>query len=157
MLRKCTLFMALLAHLSTKCSEWAIVITHRPSAPVVCLSVCLSIVRSHFLVYTLASTNINQSAPNLVQMYMTIRSRMSLIMELIGPQLSELSALELKKLPFFNLVTLLHLKYWPISTKLGHNVIMYVPLRSRMSLIVGLYHLQILTNQYQTWSKCIWP
>ena len=31
-------------------------------------------------VYTLASTNINQSAPNLVKMYVTIRSRMSLIM-----------------------------------------------------------------------------
>ena len=28
-------------------------------------------------VYTLASTNINQSAPNFVKMYMTIRSRMS--------------------------------------------------------------------------------
>ena len=34
-------------------------------------------------VYNLASTNINQSAPNLVQMYMTIRARMSLIMERI--------------------------------------------------------------------------
>ena len=32
-------------------------------------------------VYTLASTNINQSAPNLVKIYMTIRSRMSLIMK----------------------------------------------------------------------------
>ena len=51
-------------------------------------------------VYTLASTNINQSAPNLVQMYMTIRSRMSLIMEVIGPPLSKLSALELENLPF---------------------------------------------------------
>ena len=30
-------------------------------------------------VYTLASTNINQSAPNLVQMYVTIRSQMGLI------------------------------------------------------------------------------
>ena len=30
-------------------------------------------------VCTLASTNTNQSAPNLVQMYMTIRSRMSSI------------------------------------------------------------------------------
>ena len=39
-------------------------------------------------VYTLAFTNIDQSAPNLVKMYMTIRSRMSLIMELIGPELS---------------------------------------------------------------------
>ena len=28
-------------------------------------------------VYTLASTNINQSAPNLVKMYVTIRSQMS--------------------------------------------------------------------------------
>ena len=45
------------------------------------------------VVYTLSSTNINQSAPNLVQMYMTIRSRMTLIMEVIGPKLSELSAL----------------------------------------------------------------
>ena len=31
-------------------------------------------------VYTLPSTNINQSAPNLVKMYVTIRSRMSSIM-----------------------------------------------------------------------------
>ena len=41
-------------------------------------------------VYTLASTNIDQSTPNLVKMYMTIRSQMSLIMDLIGPELSEL-------------------------------------------------------------------
>ena len=39
-------------------------------------------------VYTLASTNINQSAPNLVKMYLTIRSRMRLIMDSIGPELS---------------------------------------------------------------------
>ena len=64
------------------------------------------IVRSHFLVYTLASTNINQSAPNLFKMYMTIRSQMSLIMELIGLQLSELSALELENLSFLTLFTL---------------------------------------------------
>ena len=32
-------------------------------------------------VYTLASTNINQSAPNLVKMYVTIRSQMGLIMD----------------------------------------------------------------------------
>ena len=32
-------------------------------------------------VYTLASTNINQSAPNLVKMYVTIRSQMSSIMD----------------------------------------------------------------------------
>ena len=48
-------------------------------------------------VYTLASPNINQSAPNLVKMYVTIRSRMSSIMDLIGAELSELFALELAK------------------------------------------------------------
>ena len=40
-------------------------------------------------VYTLASTNINQSAPNLVKMYVTIRSWMNLIMDLIKLELSE--------------------------------------------------------------------
>ena len=39
-------------------------------------------------VYTPASTNIDQSAPNLVKMYVTIRLLMSLIMDLIGPELS---------------------------------------------------------------------
>ena len=59
-----------------------------------------SVVHSHFLVYTLASPIINQSAPNFVQMYMTIRSQMRLIMEVIGPELFELSALELENLPY---------------------------------------------------------
>ena len=45
-------------------------------------------------VYTLASTNTDQSTPNLVKMYMTIRSRMSSIINLIGSEMSELSALE---------------------------------------------------------------
>ena len=45
-------------------------------------------------VYTLASTNIDKSTPNLVKMYMTIRLQMSLIMDLIGRELYELSALE---------------------------------------------------------------
>ena len=44
--------------------------------------------------YTLSSTNIDQLAPNLVKMFMTLRSRMSLIMDLIGAELSELFALE---------------------------------------------------------------
>ena len=52
------------------------------------------IVESDF-VYTLASTNIDQSALNLVKMYMTIRVQMSLIMDPIGPELYELSALPL--------------------------------------------------------------
>ena len=76
-------------------------------------------------VYTLVSTNIDQSAPNLVKMYMTLRSQMSLIIDLIGPELSELSALEFENLPYLTLFTLLHL--------------------------------QILTNQYQTWPQYICP
>ena len=69
-------------------------------------------------VYTLSSTNFNQSALNLVKMYVIIRSRMSMIMDLIGPEMSELSALELENLLYLTLFT--------------------------------LWHLQILTNQYQT-------
>ena len=49
-------------------------------------------------VYTVASTNINHSAPNLVKMYVTIRSQMSSIMDVIGPELFELFALEFEKI-----------------------------------------------------------
>ena len=49
-------------------------------------------------VYTLSSTYIDQSPPNLVKMYVTIRCQMSLIMDLIRQKLPELSALELKKI-----------------------------------------------------------
>ena len=73
-----------------------------------------------YFVYTIASTNIDQSAPKLVKMYVTIRSLMSSIMDLISSKLSELSTLELEKLPYLTFFT--------------------------------LYYLQILTNQYQTWS-----
>ena len=74
-------------------------------------------------VYTLTSTNIDQSTPNLVKTYMTIRLQMSLIMDLIRPKLYELSALEFENLPYLTLFT--------------------------------LNHLQILTNQYQTWPQYI--
>ena len=57
-------------------------------------------------VYAPASTNIDQSTPNLVKMYMTIRSRMSSIMDVIRPQLSELSTLELESFPYLTLFTL---------------------------------------------------
>ena len=76
-------------------------------------------------VYTLSSTNIDQSAPNLVKIYVIIRSQMSTIMDLIGPELSELSALELENLPYLTFLT--------------------------------LQHLQILTNQYQTWPQYTCP
>ena len=83
-------------------------------------------------VYTLASTNINQSAPNLVKMYVTIRSLMSSIMDLIRLELCELFALEFAKIAESDFVYTLAstnvdqlvqiLKYKPISTKHGKNV-----------------------------------
>ena len=49
-------------------------------------------------VYTLPSANINQSAYNLVKMYVAIRCQMRSIMDLIGPELSELFPLEFAKI-----------------------------------------------------------
>ena len=57
-------------------------------------------------VCALSSTNIDQSASNLVRMYVIIKSRLSLIMDLIRRELSELSALELENLPYLTLFTL---------------------------------------------------
>ena len=57
-------------------------------------------------VYTPASTNIDQSTSNLVKMYMTVRSRISSIMDLIRPELSELSTLELENFLYLTLCTL---------------------------------------------------
>ena len=57
------------------------------------------------LVYTLASTNVDQSTPNLVKMYVTIRLRMSSIMDLIRPELCVLSDLELENFPYLTLFT----------------------------------------------------
>ena len=57
-------------------------------------------------VYSLAYTNINQSAPNLVTMYMSIRSPMSLIMGQVIPDQSVLSALEIQELNFSNLFSI---------------------------------------------------
>ena len=48
-------------------------------------------------VYTVAFTNIN-SAQNLFKMYVTIRSQMNSIMDVIGPELSELFTLEFAKI-----------------------------------------------------------
>ena len=76
-------------------------------------------------VYTLLSTNIDQSVPNLATIYIPIKSQISSIMDLIRPELFELSALEFENLPYLTLFTLLHL--------------------------------QILTNQYQTWPQYIYP
>ena len=73
-------------------------------------------------VYTLASPNINQSAPNLVKMYVTIRSRMSSIMDVIGAELSELFALDFAKIAETDCVHSSIYKCRPMSTKHGHNI-----------------------------------
>ena len=57
-------------------------------------------------VYTLSSTNINQSAPNLVKIYVIIRSRKGSIMDLIEQELSKLFEMNLQKLPYLTLLTL---------------------------------------------------
>ena len=71
-------------------------------------SIMGSIGQQHDLdfVYYLASTDINQSAPNMVKMFVTINSQMSVIMDPIGPELLELSALELEKLQCLTSFTL---------------------------------------------------
>ena len=56
--------------------------------------------------FSVLSTNIDRSLPNLVKLYVIIRSLMNSIMVLIGPELSELSTLELENLPYLNLFTL---------------------------------------------------
>ena len=54
-------------------------------------------------VYCLASTNINQSAPYSVKMYMSIKFQISLIMGQVIPDHSVLSTLEKEKLNFSSL------------------------------------------------------
>ena len=54
-------------------------------------------------VNSLTSTNINQSAPNLVTMNISIRSQMSLFMGQVIPDQSVLSVLEIEKLNFSSL------------------------------------------------------
>ena len=73
--------------------------------------------------YTLASSNIDQSVPNLAMIYMPIKSQMSSIMGQIESEHPELFALEFGKMLNLTLFT--------------------------------LQHLQRLTNQHQTWTKCI--
>ena len=73
-------------------------------------------------VYTLSSPNINQLAPNLVKMYVAMRSRMSLIMNLIGAELFELFALEFEKIAESDCLHLSIYKCRSMSTKHVHNI-----------------------------------
>ena len=76
-----------------------------PEHPVLFALECGKIAEYDF-VYSLSSTNIVQSAPNLVKICVIIRSRMSSIMDLIGPELFELSAFDFENLPYLLLFTL---------------------------------------------------
>ena len=81
----------------------------------------------------------DQSAPNLVKMYMTIRSQMSSIMDLIGPEVSEFSALELKDLPYLTVYTLTSAN---IDQSVPNLATIYMPVKSQMSLIMGQIELE---------------
>ena len=85
-------------------------------------------------VYALAFINFNQSAPDLVRNHVTIRSRMSSVMEINGPELSQLSALELENLPFLTLFTLASPN---IDQSVPNLATIYMPIRSQMSSILG--------------------
>ena len=83
----------------------------------------------------LSSTNIDQSAPNLVKMYVVIRSRMGLIMDLIGPELSELFALEFAKIAESDFVYIL--ASTNVDQLVPSMVTIYMKMRSWMSSIMG--------------------
>ena len=59
---------------------------------------------------------------------------MSFIMELIGPELSELSALELENLPYLTLLTLASAN---IDQLVPDLATIYMPIRSHMNSIMG--------------------
>ena len=99
--------------------------------------------------YTLASTNIDQSMPNVVKMYVTIRSGMSSIMALIGPELFELSALEIRKFAIFDFV------YTLASANIDQSVpnlaTIYIPIKSQTSSIKGQIeseHLELFALEF---------
>ena len=102
----------------------------KPEGPELFVLEFRKIAESDF-VYTIASTNINQSAPNLVKMYVTIRSWMRLIMDLLGPELSELFLLEFAKIAESDIV------YTIASTNVDQLVPNMVTVYIKMSLIMG--------------------
>ena len=91
---------------------------------------------------SLSSANIDQSAPNLVKIFMSNRIWMNSIMGPIGPEQLELFVLELRKNCDIQLCLLSSIYiYKPISTKLHHNEYEH---RSQMSLIMG----QVIPDQW---------
>ena len=68
-------------------------------------------------------------------MYMTIRSQISLIMDIIGPELSELSTLEFENFFIFDYVYTLASAN--IDQSIPNLATIYIPIKSRMSSIMG--------------------
>ena len=87
------------------------------------------------IVYTLAYTNIKQSAPNLVKMYVTIRSWMSLIIDLIEPELFQLFAPEFAKIALSDFVYTL--ESTNVDQLVPNMVTVCMSMRSWMSSIIG--------------------
>ena len=67
-------------------------------------------------------------------MYMTTRARMSSIMEPIGPELSELSALEFENLPYLTMFTLASAN---IDQSVPNLATIHMPMTAQMSSIMG--------------------
>ena len=67
-------------------------------------------------------------------MYMTIRAWMSSIMDLIGPELFELSALDVENLPYLTVYTLASSN---IDQSVPNLATIYMPMRARVSSIMG--------------------
>ena len=86
-------------------------------------------------VYTLASTNTNQSAPNLVKMYVTIISGISSIMDLIRPELSELFAVEFAKIADSDFVYTI--AFTNVDQLVPNIVTIYMTMSSWMSSIIS--------------------
>ena len=68
-------------------------------------------------------------------MYMTLRSWMSFIMELIGPELSRVICPRMRKFALFEFVYIL--AYANIDQLVPDLATIYMPIRSQMSLIKG--------------------
>ena len=80
---------------------------------------------------------------------MTIRSRMSSIVGVIGLQLSELSALELENLPYLTVYTLASEN---IDLSVPKLATIYIPIRSQMSSIASQIepeHQELFTLEFR--------
>ena len=82
-------------------------------------------------------------------MYVIVRSQTSLIVELIGSELSKLSALELENLPYFDFA------YTLASANIDQSVpnlaTIYMPIRSQMGVIMGQVkpkHLELFALEF---------